>query len=554
MDFKGWKVIIVTCLLIHLSVPHTMSWSIYHLENSYILFWSVIQGLSYLLYPFYGWIALFSSSPVKIIQSSFLCMIVCSTLMIIFAIIIETVPLLYFFITSLLLGVSVITGIAGLGLYEANAIQIGMNQMIEASSDQLSDFIQWYFLCLHVGPLIIPLLSLTLEVYFEIVFLNPSLLTRTKEYGIYVLFPSCVSLLVTVAGCIILCCTAKTFSMGAVVKQSPWSLKSVFNVIKYSFKRKYPENRSAFTYWEDQIPTGINLGKQKYGGPFTNEEVDDVKVLFQLFLVIFSCFGLHLLDNGYSLINYGITTSGCPSGSIYFVIQNPTFFSNFIILVGILLYKYLKRKSYFHTVFLFKVSMLQKIQYGLFIALLSQTSCVIIGYIFTTLDTKSLTCTYNLAQNNTGYSSSCLLDCLISIKSCPQDKALESGRFFLFSLIPFILNGLSHLFVSMTTLEFICAQSPHSMKGLLIGIWYSTLSIKYFLTNVLDLYTFSDITWWNIYHGVKGFGIFVSLMAFSLVFKHYKYRQRDEIVNEQAIIEEQYERELLINSSTSDSS
>ena len=189
-------------------------------------------------------------------------------------------------------------------------------------------------------------------------------------------------------------------------------------------------------------------------------------------------------------------------------------------LVGILLNRYLKRNSYFHMVFLFKVSMLQKIQYGLFIALLSQTSCVILGYIFTTLDTKLLTCTYNLIQNNTEFSSSCLLDCLISMTSCPQDKPLENGRFFLFSLIPFVLNGLSHLFVSMTTLEFICAQSPHSMKGLLIGIWYSTLSIKYFLTNVFDLYTFSDITWWNFYHGLKGFGIFVSLMAFSLVFKH----------------------------------
>ena len=169
MDFKGWKVIIVTCLLIHLSVPHTIPWSIYLLENSYILFWSVIQGLSYLLYPFYGWIALFSSSPVKIIQSSFLCMIVCSTIMIILAIIIETGSLpsnIYFLITSLLFGLSLITGIAGLGLYEANAIQIGMNQMIEASSDQLSDFIQWYFLCLHVGPLIIPLLSLPLESIF----------------------------------------------------------------------------------------------------------------------------------------------------------------------------------------------------------------------------------------------------------------------------------------------------------------------------------------------------------------------------------------------------
>ena len=46
---------------------------------------------------------------------------------------------------------------------------------------------------------------------------------------------------------------------------------------------------------------------------------------------------------------------------------------------------------------------------------------------------------------------------------------------------------------------------------------------------------------------MKGLGIFLSLAAFSLVYKFYRYRERNEIVNEQAIIEEQYERELLFN-------
>ena len=48
----------------------------------------------------------------------------------------------------------------------------------------------------------------------------------------------------------------------------------------------------------------------------------------------------------------------------------------------------------------------------------------------------------------------------------------------------------------------------------------------------------------NIYHGIKGFGIFISIVCFCFVCKFYRYRERDEIVNEQAIIEEIYEREL----------
>ena len=54
---------------------------------------------------------------------------------------------------------------------------------------------------------------------------------------------------------------------------------------------------------------------------------------------------------------------------------------------------------------------------------------------------------------------------------------------------------------------------------------------------------------WSIYHGVKGGLIFLSLCLFSVACRRYQYRERNEIVGEQNIIEEVYERELLLNSS-----
>ena len=41
----------------------------------------------------------------------------------------------------------------------------------------------------------------------------------------------------------------------------------------------YPRNRSALTYWEKEYPSHIDLGKEKYGGPFSEEEVENVKTV-----------------------------------------------------------------------------------------------------------------------------------------------------------------------------------------------------------------------------------------------------------------------------------
>ena len=49
---------------------------------------------------------------------------------------------------------------------------------------------------------------------------------------------------------------------------------------------------------------------------------------------------------------------------------------------------------------------------------------------------------------------------------CPEVPTHDN--LFLLLIIPQILHGLSYLLVFMTVLEFICAQAPYTIKGLLI--------------------------------------------------------------------------------------
>ena len=97
----------------------------------------------------------------------------------------------------------------------------------------------------------------------------------------------------------------------------------------------------------------------------------------------------------------------------------------------------------------------------------------------------------------------------------------------------------------MTALEFICAQAPLRLKGLLIGIWYASLSVNYLLAQAPEIYI-TDSNTWEVFQEVKAFLIALSLILFAYVSRQYRYRVRDEVVNEQFLVEEIYERELII--------
>ena len=53
-------------------------------------------------------------------------------------------------------------------------------------------------------------------------------------------------------------------------------MTTIFRVLNYARKTKYPEHHSAFTYIDEEEPSRLDYGKHKFGGPFTEEEVEYV--------------------------------------------------------------------------------------------------------------------------------------------------------------------------------------------------------------------------------------------------------------------------------------
>uniref|UniRef100_A0A1X7UQB6 Major facilitator superfamily associated domain-containing protein n=1 Tax=Amphimedon queenslandica TaxID=400682 RepID=A0A1X7UQB6_AMPQE len=143
-------------------------------------------------------------------------------------------------------------------------------------------------------------------------------------------------------------------------------IKLIVRVLCYARKHKYPQNRSALTYWEEEAPSRLDLGKDKYGGPFTEEEVEDVKTVFRM-LPLFIGFGVINLSNdtywsavkSYSLPNCLAVTDS----QYYFCSVILTFL--YLFFIRVCFYKYIP-------------SMLTRMSVGIFLAFIVTVSKVII--------------------------------------------------------------------------------------------------------------------------------------------------------------------------------
>ena len=109
-------------------------------------------------------------------------------------------------------------------------------------------------------------------------------------------------------------------------------------------------------------------------------------------------------------------------------------------------------------------------------------------------------------------------------------------------LIPGLLLGLGPPFVMATAFEFISAQSPFAMKGLLVGI-FLTIRAFFQLVSGTTLLPFSYQPLWNRPYLREhppvincGFGYFlttcsiasVGFVLFVIVARRYKNRERDD--------------------------
>ena len=171
-----------------------------------------------------------------------------------------------YYINSILMIIMAI----GFGGYQANVVQLAIDQLHDASTAEIKSFITWYVWAAIGGGMLEHLAI-------------PCITTSDENKNIFRLTIICICLSIA----LILNSFCSHWLVKEPIGQNPFKL--VYKVIKYAIRTKCPRCMSAFTYCEDNLPSRVNFGKRKFGGPFTIEQVKDVKKnIFAAFTNTFS--------------------------------------------------------------------------------------------------------------------------------------------------------------------------------------------------------------------------------------------------------------------------
>ena len=391
------------------------------------------------------------------------------------------------------------------GTIRANVVPFYIEQMFEGSGQELSSAIYWHFTAL-IFPSALQKLSFC--------FLS-------NRNVINVIGLVCISCcLVTSILCHII--FRKTI-INAYKLGNP--IKLILQVLNYARKNKYPRNRSALTYWEDNYPSRLDLGKEKYGGPFSEEEVEDVKTVFRLIPLLivilaftFSCreplwirkvyydFEDLLLYNSNDVIPTCIVKSALPLSLITLI---------FIFIHLFIIYPFCYR---------YLPSMLKRIGFGVCFSIIGSVT-----YMSVAARTQQLN-DFN--------------GCLLNFANT---TALSTTHYTW--LIPSqLLCGIGYFLVVVTSMEFTVAQSPCHMRGVMVGVWYGIYGvgtlINYNIHNVFQYIKEPKLGCGFYDYLTKGFIATLLLITFLVLAKRYKLRVRENEVNVYLLVDKHYDKYL----------
>ena len=166
----------------------------------------------------------------------------------------------------------------------ATVLVYGMDQLFVAPSIKVRAFISWYVWCFFLGGNIPAYVSFLPVTKYHTGMLSMSAIA----FGLF-----------TLSLCLHLKFNDRFDNMAI---NNPY--KMVYNVVKYTIGNKYPRNRSALTYWENEVPKRIDFAKNKYGGPYSHEDVENAKIFFRI-LAVLTALSLFLMSS--DLFITGIT-------------------------------------------------------------------------------------------------------------------------------------------------------------------------------------------------------------------------------------------------------
>ena len=390
-------------------------------------------------------------------------------------------------VSNVLLSLAIIIAGFGRTCYLAAMLPFLTDQIIGATSDQLSAVVRWYYWARMLGQCLSNII-----VYYS----KKSFRTSNDNMSLTILIVIIPLAVIIISDCLCQQWLDKTHKV-----TNP--IKLIVQVLNYTRKHRYPERRSAFTYIDEEQPSRIDYGKEKFGGPFTEEEVEDVKTVLRL-LPLVICLTL------------SVTTLEIFHTILPFIDNERNFAINQAILdwlfplLLIPLYQLLLYRCFQHV----SPSMLQCISAGLFICTLGYIVLSALGVVGLIVSDDVQSCASASAHNATN----------------PGDS-LE----WYWKLPPCIVFGIGKTIVGVLHLEFVIAQFPDKMKGFVFGITLAIRGLVFFVYFKCFQLTLCHLL-------LISFVVFALFVVFLILSKCYTLRERNREINIQAIVEEHYER------------
>ena len=417
-----------------------------------------------------------------------------------------------------------------------NAINFGMDQLHDSSTQDSILFVHW---CVWLNYLSVLVTGVPWSLFlYDSWYVDYVDAFRIISLSLCVFIFGIISFLLIVSLCVVHH-RQRWFFIESSGRVNPYKL--VYRVVKFAWHHKIPVHRSAFTYCEDEWPSRLDLGKQKYGGPFTVEQVEDVKAFLGILKVLISTVPLFMLQvvSESMLPQFAIHRNlffkppGNTSfqafghmihieGIVHYLFLSSGSLSPLLVVVSLPLYLFLLRPFItYHIPGLLK-TILKRIGVGLLLIILSLLCALAMDVVVHERNSNQL-CMFSPNHTLNNY--------LVNESTSYRPRLYQNVYFF---ISQHVLSALYNMLIDIAIFEFIASQSPYSMKGLLIGLLFSSRILAQALGIIIAI-PFST-SWKTSYPLSCGSGFYITIISigvitfivYVLVAKNYKHRTRNE--------------------------
>lgn len=477
LQSKRASLVLLLSAAVHLiNILHTL----YQDRPLFYVYSGVTSGLLLLLYPQSGWLADVYFTRFRTMFAGLVCVLLGTVISITMSFVYQNVVLLGFTLT-----------VIGYALFEVNAIQFGLDQLQFYSVQSHRDFVYWYFFTTQLGHTIYGLTQCGImqATYSRAtaILLNDAIMGSVQ-----------VILLLLIA---ILVCVWRSKFTHHLTGFHPY--KMILQVLKAAITNRHLQPKRA---------PRIEYTKSKYGGPFSAQQVDDVKLFFFILLLLFPLSGYHYVDKAHSITQqFFVSSTSANDYGRCLIVDVPNWILSALTTALIPFY-------------LLVVS-----------PILQQGSYRSFGLLWTmgiglALSVFSIVAFFGIEMKVAlAHVSSPNLTTHTNLTDCFAGDVLS----FNWLLIPEFFSSLSYLIVFSTALEFICAQSPLNMRGLLIGMWYAFTGLDVLLVTLQNHFQLECYPGYLIAKAAIVTGCLLMFAAMA-----YKYRKHRKSANKHSNEEE----------------